>query len=199
MEGKSEIRAKMRKMRKAVSAAERAATSRAICAKLLEMELGDVVAVYLASADEIDLTSFIEAALKRGTRLVAPRWTGETYELAELRGLSPSDLRPGPHGILEPNVVAAKVEAVSRPLPSSWLVPGLAFTRDGRRLGYGGGWYDRLMADAPAFAKKVGVAYSFQVVENLPHEPHDILLTEVICNVAKFGERRHPIEVASAS
>ena len=193
MEGKSEIRAKMRKMRKAVSAAERAATSRAICAKLLEMELGDVVAVYLASADEIDLTSFIEAALKRGTRLVAPRWTGETYELADLRGLSPSDLRPGPHGILEP--VVSRAEAA----PTSWLVPGLAFTRDGRRLGYGGGWYDRLMADAPASAKKVGVAYSFQVVENLPHEPHDILLTEVICNVAKLGERRQPIEVASAS
>ena len=205
MEGKSEIRAKMRKMRKAVSAAERAATSREICAKLLEMELGDVVAVYLASADEIDLTSFIEAALKRGTRLVAPRWTGETYELAELRGLSPSDLRPGPHGILEP-VLPNKVEAVSHrfrtkfnpPLPTSWLVPGLAFTRDGRRLGYGGGWYDRLMADAPASAKKVGVAYSFQVVEDLPSEPHDILLTDVICNVAKLGERRQPIEVASA-
>ena len=174
MEGKTEIRAKMRKMRKAVSAAERAATSRAICAKLLEMELGDVVAVYLASADEIDLTSFIEAALKRGTRLVAPRWTGETYELAELRGLSPYDLRPGPHGILEP--VVSKVDAA----PTSWLVPGLAFTRDGRRLGYGGGWYDRLMADAPASAKKVGVAYSFQVVEELPSEPHDILLTDVI-------------------
>ncbi len=178
MEGKSEIRSQMRKRRKAVSAAERAVTSRAICAKLLEMELGDVVAVYLASADEIDLTSFIEAALKRGTRLVAPRWTGETYELAELRGLSPSDLRSGPHGILEP--VAGKVEAVSRPLPTSWLVPGLAFTRDGRRLGYGGGWYDRLMADAPASAKKVGVAYSFQVVAELPSEPHDILLTDVI-------------------
>ncbi len=178
MEGKFEIRAKMRTMRKAVSAADRAATSRAICAKLLEMDLGDVVAVYLASADEIDLTPFIEAALKRGTRIVAPRWTGETYELAELRGLSPSDLRPGPHGILEP--ATSKVEAVSRPLPMAWIVPGLAFTRDGRRLGYGGGWYDRLMADAPASAKKIGVAYSFQVVEDLPSEPHDILLTDVI-------------------
>jgi 5-formyltetrahydrofolate cyclo-ligase len=59
-------------------------------------------------------------------------------------------------------------------------VLGLAFTRDGRRLGYGGGWYDRLLADAPRGAEMLGVAYSFQVVEDLPAEPHDITLTAVV-------------------
>ena len=61
-----------------------------------------------------------------------------------------------------------------------WLVPGLAFTRNGKRLGHGGGWYDRLLADAPKDALKIGIAHAFQVVDDLPGEPHDILLSKVV-------------------
>ena len=74
--------------------------------------------------------------------------------------------------ILEP----AEAEIVSPLEVAAWIVPGLAFTRDGRRLGYGGGWYDRLLASARKGSLKIGVAHEFQVVEDLPHEPHDIRL-----------------------
>ena len=59
-------------------------------------------------------------------------------------------------------------------------MPGLAFTRTGARLGYGGGWYDRLLAAADPSAVLLGVAYPFQMVEDLPSEPHDIRLTDVV-------------------
>ena len=65
-------------------------------------------------------------------------------------------------------------------VPKVWVVPGLAFTRKGARLGYGGGWYDRFLAAADPSAVLLGVAYPFQMVEELPSEPHDIRLTDVV-------------------
>lgn len=53
------------------------------------------------------------------------------------------------------------------------LVPGVAFTRSGRRLGRGGGFYDRLLADPELCAVSFGICFALQVVDNLPTEPHD--------------------------
>lgn len=184
--GKDEIRREMRARRKALSAAERAEASAIICAKLAPrshlgevmdpFEIGSPIAVYLASPDEIDLRAYIERLLWFGCKVVAPRWNGETYELAVLKGLDARHLRRGPMGIMEP----VDAEIVPAKEVYGWIVPGLAFTRDGRRLGYGGGWYDRLLAYAPKDAVKLGVAHSFQVVDDLPAEPHDIQLTAVV-------------------
>ena len=184
--GKDEIRREMRARRKALSAAERAEASAIICAKLAQsVELGEVtdpldfgfpIAVYLASPDEIDIRAYIERLLWYRCKVVVPRWNGETYELAFLKGLDARHLRRGPMGIMEP----VDAEIVPAKEVYGWIVPGLAFTRDGRRLGYGGGWYDRLLADAPKDAVKLGVAHSFQVVDDLPAEPHDIKLTAVV-------------------
>ena len=183
---KHAIRQEMRARRKAVSADERAEASAIICAKLVAradvdicrdpLETDSPVAVYLASRDEIDLRAYIEEMLRRGRSVVAPQWNGETYDLAVLKGLDAEHLRRGPMGILEP----AEAELVQPQNVFVWIVPGLAFTRDGRRLGYGGGWYDRLLSAAPKDAVKLGVAYSFQIVDDLPVEPHDIPLTAVI-------------------
>lgn len=175
MKDKAELRRVFRRLRCAVSAADRTAASRTACARLADLPLGEAVAVYLAGADEIDLSDFIADALSRGIRLMAPRWDGETYRLAELKGLYPPHVRKGPFGIMEPCVAAA-----GSLVPSAWIVPGLAFSRDGRRLGYGGGWYDRLLADAAPSARVIGVAYDFQVVDELPHEPHDRALTDIL-------------------
>ena len=61
-----------------------------------------------------------------------------------------------------------------------WICPGLAFTRAGDRIGFGGGWYDRFLAAAKPEAKKCAVAYDFQIVDELPRESHDMLLDEVL-------------------
>ena len=145
--------------------------------------LSPFIAVYLATDDEIDLSEFIRQGLAEGWKFAAPRWNGTTYELAALTSLEPTALRKGPMGIWEPPADAAAV------LPRDvglWLVPGLAFTADGKRLGYGGGWYDRLLADAAPTARKLGVAFPFQIVPDLPSTATDIRLDGVIERVAKF-------------
>ena len=67
-----------------------------------------------------------------------------------------------------------------RPLILLLLMPLNEFRRNENVQNYGGGWYDRLLADAPKDAVKLGVAHSFQIVEDLPTEPHDIQLTAVV-------------------
>ena len=180
---KKAIREEMKARRRAVTPVARAAAGRTLSERLFVSHpaLGAAlsrkgpIAVYLASKDEIDLTDFISSALSFGCALVAPRWNGTEYELARFTDLGA--LVAGPHGILEPPagpvVRSGDVQA--------WLVPGLAFTKDGLRLGYGGGWYDRLLAGVPKRVPKIGVAYSFQAVDELPREPHDIRLTDVVC------------------
>ena len=184
-ERKNEIRAAMKARRKALTPEARKVASEIICAKLAAdsdialridpFECGSPIAVYLASPQEIDLSPFIRKMLTMGVKVVAPRWNGETYELAVLKGLDDARLRKGPMGILEP----AEAEIVSPKEVEVWLVPGLAFTRSGKRIGYGGGWYDRLLADIK-FPLSIGIAHAFQVVDDLPSEPHDIMLSKVV-------------------
>lgn len=61
-----------------------------------------------------------------------------------------------------------------------WVCPGLAFTLDGKRIGFGGGWYDRFLAAARPDALKLGVAYPWQIVEELPQEPTDVRLDRIV-------------------
>ena len=61
-----------------------------------------------------------------------------------------------------------------------WIVPGLAFTRDGRRIGYGGGWYDRYLAAAAPDAVALAVAYPFQILDDVPTDPNDRRVTDVV-------------------
>ena len=64
------------------------------------------------------------------------------------------------------------------PAPDLLLVPGVAFTDTGNRLGYGGGFYDRFLKEHPC--KTIGIGYDFQLLKELPTEEHDICLDEVI-------------------
>lgn len=183
---KAEIRGAMKARRKELSAYEKSAADAVICEKLkARSDIGEMVdpfdfgsplAVYLASQDEINVDPYIEYMLRAGVEVVAPRWNGETYELAQLKGLDEKNMRRGPMGIREP----VDADIVEPKEVSAWIIPGLAFTRGGKRLGYGGGWYDRLLASAPKDAVKIGVAYSFQIVDDLPGEPHDVPLTDVV-------------------
>lgn len=178
-QAKDAIRRQMRAMRRNLPPGVRAQAADAICARLAADPAvaaaastpgrRGVIAVYLASPDEIDLSGFICEMLGRGAALASPRWNGDTYELARLAGLSDDDLRRGPMNILEPAVA----ETVPPGDIAVWIVPGLAFTAGGKRLGYGGGWYDRLLAAASEDAVKIGVAYDFQMADDLPGAQHD--------------------------
>ncbi len=176
----------MRSRRKALAPEERERTSEIICQKLFNdasvieavcpYEGTGFLAVYLASAEEIDLSVFIDGMLGRGVTVVSPRWNGETYELAKIKSLAEDDLQLGPMNIQEP----AEADIVEPKDVAAWIIPGLAFTKDGKRLGFGGGWYDRLLSSARSDSLKIGVAHDFQIVDDIPSEPHDIRLTRIV-------------------
>ncbi len=166
------LRQEMRMRRRAVTADAKVAFERCVCRTLSARRFLGPVAVYLATAEELSIDALIDDLWARGVEVVAPRWNGVTYELARLTDWS--EVRRGPMNVREPR----HGEVVPPSAVATWLVPGLAFTLSGRRLGYGGGWYDRLMVGTPG--TKIGVAYSFQVVEDLPVAPHDISVDEVI-------------------
>lgn len=66
--------------------------------------------------------------------------------------------------------------------PDLIVVPGLAFSPEGHRMGRGGGFYDRLLAGRARAAFKVGVCFTLQLRDEIPHAAHDIILGAVIAN-----------------
>ncbi len=130
---------------------------------------GTVISGYWPLADELDLRPSLEALDERGCRVVLPAMTGRDRPLV-FRDWTPGDsLVPAGFGTLEP---AASREARA---PDVLLVPLLAFDRQGYRLGYGGGFYDRSLAELRAVkaVQAVGVAFSALQVEAVPRDAND--------------------------
>jgi 5-formyltetrahydrofolate cyclo-ligase len=128
------------------------------------------VFLYWSLSSELDTRPMIESALLNHKTVALPRFnpaTGE-YEPVQVRDLA-ADFRPGLLGILEPQAHCPPVEAIRLDFS---LVPGLGFALDGRRLGRGKGFYDRMLARVGGL--KCGVAFDEQVVEGIPREPHDV-------------------------
>ena len=180
---KTALRRMMRERRRQVPPERRAAISAAICERILERaDVREAVAgrrtfaVYLASPEEIDLSTLVARLWDAGCNVAVPAWRNGGYVL--VRYTPGSSLVCGPMNILEPPETLN--ELIPADEPSVWVVPGLAFSCDGARLGYGGGWYDRFLAEASPEAVTLGIAYRFQIADNLPQESHDITLTGVV-------------------
>ena len=181
---KNRIRERMRAERRKVAPSVRRSASQEVCARMLDradvkgaLAAKQPFAVYLASPQEIDLAPLIERLWAADCPVLVPAWRNGSYALE--RYSQKTTLISVPMGILEPDPKGS-VPNDSGSVPKVWIVPGLAFTRTGGRLGYGGGWYDRLLAGTDPSDILLGVAYPFQMVEDLPSEPHDIRLTDVV-------------------
>lgn len=181
--GKKAVRQAMRLRRREIAPDCRRELSAAVCRRVLEREdvraavsNARVFAVYLASADEIDLSALVRVLWANGCRIAVPAWRDGSYRLVEYA--PETRLISGPMGILEPEVDGETL--IDENEVGVWIVPGLAFSRSGARLGYGGGWYDRFLERAAPEAVMLGVAYPFQLVDVLPTEPHDRSLTGVV-------------------
>ena len=125
------------------------------------------VALFAPLPEEPDLLPLLEHPTKR---FVFPFIQGSN--LFWRTATTAHDLQPAPHtsGRLKEPVQG---EWVSISSIDCLLVPGLAFTSCGRRLGRGGGYYDRTLAELAPQAVALGVCFSLQIVETLPAEPHD--------------------------
>lgn len=130
------------------------------------------VAVYLANNEEVDIDNFIAWLLKRGTKVHAPCSEG----FAPLDNLE--NVAHGNFGVREPQNTAVLVPQLV-PQDTVFLVPGLAFDKHGGRLGFGGGWYDRALANFQ-HSLKIGIAFDCQIVDEVPCEAHDVKMDVIV-------------------
>lgn len=154
--------------------------------ELPEFRKAKTVSFYVTKpgSGEVDTEQMIKESLRMGKRVILPivEKAAKKLALCELRDFD-VELEPGTFNVPEPK------SEYRRPVPCREcelvIVPGIAFDLHGHRLGFGGGYYDRLLREIVSLrlgVPFVGLAYELQVVDNLPHTWNDvavhILVTE---------------------
>ncbi|MGA2617171.1 MAG: 5-formyltetrahydrofolate cyclo-ligase [Thermoguttaceae bacterium] len=178
---KQEIRAEAQGRRRCQPCAE--LTGRRITDRLRAMpEYGAAATVlsYVSFRSEVPTREFIEQALADGKRVAVPWCVEDRLELFRLEGLA--DLAPGSFGILEP-----RPEVRLRPERRAAVeeldlvvVPGLAFDPHCGRIGYGRGYFDRLLARAGGETALVAVAFQCQIFAEVPMLPGDVRMDAIV-------------------
>ena len=170
-----EFRRKMRFKRDSIGEAEREAASLAIERILTSSDIwlnAQSVFIYYSIGSEVATQRIIDAALKCGKAVYLPRCS-KNGEMHAIRIASLDDLRPGMYSIPEP-IGTDELQGA----PDLTIVPGLAFDSYGGRMGYGGGYYDRFLANANTTA--AALAYTCQVIERVPTGAHDAPVNYII-------------------
>jgi 5-formyltetrahydrofolate cyclo-ligase len=192
-ERKRVLRRDMRARREVLAERDVRERSAAACARLLaraelaaDRVAGRVVAGYLAVHGEIDPSAALAGLRARGARVALPRVTPVAPRLVFHLVAPGAVLRAGPFGIPEPAAEAPEVALADLAL---LIVPGVAFDPAGRRLGFGGGYYDGVIDEARvAGAAAIGLAYDFQIVDDCPAGPADVGVDAIATDVRDFPE-----------
>lgn len=168
---KHEIRTEILKLRAAHPETERISKSAEIEKRLFsirEFAAAKSMLFYASKSDEVQTKGMITRALSEGKRVALPIVREQDLVLSEIRSFE--GLIGGKFGILEPKIVVpvepGKIEAV--------IVPGVAFDEQGNRIGFGKGYYDRLLKRLGKNVQRIGLAYEFQVVPKIPAGEWDI-------------------------
>jgi 5-formyltetrahydrofolate cyclo-ligase len=144
------------------------------------------VFTYISMGREPDTRTAIEFLLSIGKTVAVPKVLGNgNMKMVTIKGMNA--LKPGPLGILEPEEEGQSLQTQEVDLI---LVPGMAFDKDGYRLGRGGGYYDRLLCRTCAFT--VGLCREAAFVEKVPREAHDIPVHKIVTEERIAGPFSEP-------
>src|SRR5690242_18686118 len=178
---KQSLRRDLRARRAALSPAERIGAAQGLArqlAELAETHTDEQVAGYWATGGELSLHLVLARLLARGATYHLPVVPERAGPLTFAQWRTGDDVVPNRFGIPEP---AASAKIIAPDALELVFVPLIAYDRRGHRLGMGAGYYDRTFAflatgERPREPLLVGVAYSFQEIERVEHEPHDVRL-----------------------
>lgn len=183
-DNKEAIRDRMREALRDLTLEETQERSAALCRRVESADFfhaAQTVMVYLPVPGEVDIAPLALRCFQEGKTVCVPRmdWKERHMQAAEITGFDDS-FETRKHGVREP--------AAGRPVSNLdidlIIVPGLAFDTFGRRLGRGGGFYDRFLSQ-PEFRKagavaSVGVCFDFQIIPAVPHVAHDVPVHAVV-------------------
>lgn len=164
-------------IRKAISPEEKSGRDEKIAAKILrseKYERASMLLLFAAVRGEPDMKSLAQAALSDGKTVAYPA-CGEKGVMKFRSITSLSELKPGKFGIPEPSDGCQEITVTPGTL---CIVPGLCFSPDGKRIGYGAGYYDRFFETHECY--KIGVTYKELVFDRLPQDGRDIKMDEVV-------------------
>ncbi len=179
---KIDLRKQMKILLKGMKAEEKACLDHAVYLQALknpELINAESVYAYMALSWETGTEELLEYFWNHGAKVAFPRVIGDEMEFFEVNSVE--DLEIGTFRIMEPKSYCKMVDWQEAVI----MVPGIAFTKDGKRLGKGGGYYDKYLDRYPGH-KTVAFAYEFQMVSELPSELHDKAVDFVITEQGSF-------------
>ena len=167
---KKALRAAIRQQKRAMTEEQIAAKSQKLCQLLMEHDLyknAKTFYGYLPYNQEVRTTSMLEQAIRDGKRVAVPKCYGSEMKFIYLDDLS--KVEPGYANIPEP----VEDGPIADDPTALVLMPGMAFDPEGHRVGYGGGFYDKFLAQEPGHPT-VALCYDFQMLPHLETEEYDI-------------------------
>lgn len=169
---KCALRDKFRRIRREIPQEKRGILAEAAAKHVFELDFyqkSDKILIYVSYRDELSTFPVIRRALLDGKRLFLPRCDpSRRGHMAFYRVCDPAhDLLPGLYGISEPSEDCEPLTEEG----GLCIVPGLAFSGDGYRIGYGGGYYDRFLSTFSGTA--LGYCFTQQIVDSIPREETD--------------------------
>ncbi len=174
--------------------AEQVEKSERILANLLKLPVvqeSSLLFVYVHFRSEVQTVSFIKKCLQDKKRVAVPVTRVSEKKLQAIRITNVNiDLQSGYCGIPEPNVLLQQTMELDPSTIEAVIVPGSVFDLRGGRLGYGGGYYDRFLAQAAPQADRIALAYELQLIDTLQLEPHDQLMDWIVTEKYSYSCKR---------
>ncbi len=183
-EEKTRLRERVLKKRSLMTEEELTSLSALVQSALLasqEFEAAGTLAIYSGTRGEVMTDLIFEEARKLGKSVCYPRVMGESEELVFFSVEKREELIKGTFGILEPSGTDKNGESVREVTPVSidlFVIPGVAFDKNGGRLGFGAGYYDKVLSGVDTLV--IGLCFEFQLEEKVPTEAHDVPVDVII-------------------
>lgn len=193
------LRSQIEALRTEISAENHRTASHAICEQVIRLlqqimplhgRKRSVLLTYMPFRAEIDITPITEWAWSQGIHVLMPRVERDKRAMAMCEVTSWEELAIGSYGIREPAEDALIWDGNER--IDVAIIPGVAFDRDGRRLGYGGGYYDRWLGKMRSvhgpgeMPYLLAPAFQLQIVEHVPSEPHDVQMNKIVTELDTY-------------
>ncbi len=146
-----------------------------------EFQNSKIILFYASFDGEVETFEMMKQTQRFGKKIALPAIDLNKKEIIPALVAKPEkDLEDGPYGIKQPKY--NEINPLDLEEIDMCIVPGVAFDKKNHRLGRGEGFYDRFLKTLPRGTPSVGLAFDFQVVDCLPHQTHDIPVSQVITN-----------------